>query len=78
MTFVQQTYDDRKCSMECLPGPCHCRDAYRPTDHPGGSLNTMASLVVPPRVSQATVNLDDDTPLAGGACDLGSDCESCQ
>lgn len=24
------------------------------------------------------LSLDDDTPLSGGACNLGGDCEACQ
>jgi hypothetical protein len=51
------------------------------TPHAGGSLNTTPSLISPTTrlpIKPAIESLDDDTPLEGGACNLGGDCEACQ
>lgn len=45
-----------------------------------GYLRTMPANVIAPRVPAGGLDLEDDTPLAGGACGLGrpEGCDSCQ
>lgn len=79
MSQFPTRYDGRKCFMPCAPGPCHCRDSVRDhTVHTSGYLRTVDANVLVPTVPAGGLNLEDDTPLAGGACDLGGACESCQ
>jgi hypothetical protein len=68
---------DRRCGN--ATGSCqYQRPAPSQPVHTSGYLQTVGANVPPPRVPAGGLNLDDDTPLAGGACGLDDACEVCQ
>jgi len=76
--------DHRQCGA--APGSCqHQREPVsQPANsgmqpvHTSGYLQTVPTNVIPPTVPAGGLSLDDDTPLAGGACNLDGTCEACQ
>lgn len=62
------------------PGSCeHQREAPRQPAMSGMQpVSTSGYLQRVEPGATGVLNLEDDTPLSGGACNIGGDCESCQ